>query len=474
MEISLIKKKSLIAPIINVQNTIFLLTLFSLLGKSITFYGFVLKPSHLRPSLFTAIKLLLSSDSLFKTSYYIGFLLVFLSISFLFKGKGRIIYCLAFNFVFTIILLVDIWYLRGFGTMPSFYIFQQSANLDNLSDSILSLINIIDIFFLVDIIIFLSVYIFFRRALSASNRNIKIFVISFLVATAMIIFTQPVRNFFVVTPVSDIISPFDANETSFNISPLGYHLYSTYTFIRDSRTISLTAGQSEAISKWYKDKQENLPDNKYKGMFKGKNVIYIQVESLEKFVIGNKINGQEITPVLNSLLNNSIYFDNFHEQINQGSSSDADLMVNSSVYPLRVGSTFFRYPSNKYNSMPEIMKKLGYYTVAAHPDRGSFWNWMPALESMGFDKTIDFNQITLDEVFPIGPSDGSFLRQMGERMTKYKEPFYSFNITLTSHMPFLLPENYKKLKLDADFDKTYLGGYFQCVNYTDARIGDFY
>ena len=289
----------------------------------------------------------------------------------------------------------------------------------------------------------------------------------------MIILPQPVRNIFVKTPISDIISPFDANETSFNISPLGYHLYSTYTYIRDSRTINLTVTQKENISNWYKEKQENLPDNKYKGMFQGKNLIYIQVESLENFVIGKNINGQEITPVLNNLIAKSIYFDNFHEQINQGSSSDADLMANTSVYPLRVGSTFFRYPSNTYNSMPEIMKKLDYYTVAAHPDRGSFWNWMPALNSMGFDKTIDFNQITLDEVFPIGPSDGSFLRQMGERMTKYKQPFYSFNITLTSHMPFLLPENYKKLKLDPEFDKTYLGGYFQCLNYTDAVIGDF-
>jgi len=472
MEISLIKKKNLVTRI-NVQNTILLLTLLSLFGKSVTFYGFVLHSSHLRPSLFTAFALLFSSESIFKVSYYIGFFLVFLSFAFLFKGKGRMIYSLVFNFIFTIILLVDLWYLRGFGTMPSFYIFQQTANLDNLSDSVFSLIYIIDIFLLFDIFVYLIAYILFRNTLSSSSRNIKAFIISFALASAMIILPQPVRNIFVKTPISDIISPFDANETSFNISPLGYHLYSTYTYIRDSRTINLTVTQKENISNWYKEKQENLPDNKYKGMFQGKNLIYIQVESLENFVIGKNINGQEITPVLNNLIAKSIYFDNFHEQINQGSSSDADLMANTSVYPLRVGSTFFRYPSNTYNSMPEIMKKLDYYTVAAHPDRGSFWNWMPALNSMGFDKTIDFNQITLDEVFPIGPSDGSFLRQMGERMTKYKQPFYSFNITLTSHMPFLLPENYKKLKLDPEFDKTYLGGYFQCLNYTDAVIGDF-
>lgn len=468
MEITTTRKQSLVTRI-NLENSIFVLTLLSLLGKSITFYGFVLNTSHLRPRLFTALKLLFSQESLFKTWYYIGFLLVFLSFSFLFKGKGRIIYCLSFNFIFTFLLLVDLWYLRGFGTMPSFYILQQTANLDNLSDSVLSLIYKIDFLFIVDIVVFAFIFILLRKAVNYSGRSIKAFVIALVASILMIALPQPITK----TPTMQIISPFDANETSFNISPLGFHIYSTYTFVRDSRTIKLTDAQKQEIEKWYSDKQESLPDNKYKGMFKGKNVIYIQVESLEKFVIGQKINGQEITPVLNNLIKKSIYFDNFHEQINQGSSSDADLLANTSVYPLRVGSTFFRYPTDKYKSMPEIMKKMGYYTVAAHPDKGSFWNWMPALDSMGFDKTIDFNQITLDEVFAIGPSDASFLRQMGERMTTYKQPFYSFNITLTSHMPFLLPDNYKKLKLDPDFDKTYLGGYFQCVNYTDSVIGDF-
>lgn len=472
MELYINRKQGLAARL-NIPNCILVLTLLSFFGKSVTFYGFVINTSHLRPRFFTAFNMLLNSESIFKVFYYFGFILVFLSFAFLFKGKGRIIYTLIFNLFFTFVILVDLWYLRGFGTMPSFYILQQTANLDNLSDSVLSLIHVIDVLFLLDIIIYFAAFMFLRKSIIYKGRNIIAFAVSFIAAIAMIALPQPVRNAFVPTPVMDIISPFDANETSFNISPLGYHVHSTYTFIRDSRTISLSADQKKQITDWYADKQENLPDNKYKGMFKGKNVIYLQVESLEKFVIGQKINGQEITPVLNDLAKKSIYFDNFHEQINQGSSSDADLIANTSVYPIRVGSTFFRYPSNSYKSMPEILKKQGYYTVAAHPDKGSFWNWMPALNSMGFDKTIDFNQITLDEVFAIGPSDGSFLRQMGERMTSYKQPFYSFNITLTSHMPFLLPENYKKLKLDPEFDKTYLGGYFQCLNYTDSVIGDF-
>lgn len=52
------------------------------------------------------------------------------------------------------------------------------------------------------------------------------------------------------------------------------------------------------INEYFETKKENLPDNEYFGAAKGKNLIYIQVESLENFVIGQKINGQEITPNL--------------------------------------------------------------------------------------------------------------------------------------------------------------------------------
>ena len=90
------------------------------------------------------------------------------------------------------------------------------------------------------------------------------------------------------------------------------------------------------INELFEVKKENLPNNEYFARSKGKNLIYIQVESLENFVIGQKINGKEITPNLNKLVQSSLYFPNTFEQVNEGTSSDADLMVNTSMLPLRV------------------------------------------------------------------------------------------------------------------------------------------
>lgn len=57
----------------------------------------------------------------------------------------------------------------------------------------------------------------------------------------------------------------------------------------------------------------------YKGVAKGKNLILIQTESFNNFVVGATYNGQEITPNLNKLLkNDTIYFNHFYSTTGVG------------------------------------------------------------------------------------------------------------------------------------------------------------
>jgi lipoteichoic acid synthase len=263
------------------------------------------------------------------------------------------------------------------------------------------------------------------------------------------------------------------SQTISNLSPIGYHIYDIYSYLNESDQMVLKPEEKEEIGKWFEEKKESIADNSYKAMFKGKNLIILQVESLENFVIGKKVDGQEITPNLNAMLRNSLYFTEFHEQVYNGTSSDGDLMANASVYPVRRGSTFFRFPHNSYNSLPMLMEQMGYYTSAIHPDKGSYWNWMEALKSMGFNKCMDVSSFVYDEAIGLGLSDGSFLRQVVPVLKKQKSPFYTFMVTLTSHGPFDIPQKYRKLNLDEKLDKSKLGGYFQSINYTDRQIGEF-
>lgn len=456
------------------KDIMFFYTFIIILLKSVVFEGFILDTTHSRPRIYSAIITILG-NSFYSPAFYLGFTAIFLSLAFLFKNRKRLWYYISFNTVVSVIFLIDLWYIRGFKTLPTLFILQQGANLDNLSAGIASLVMGIDLVFVIDIVIITAFVLFKRTLYRDMPRRVKFSLIALAASIAATSLILPVKNtFFKKVEMYAVFNAWDALETSKIISPIGYHIYNTYTFVKDNKRISLTDQQKKEIKDWFDAKKENIPDNAYKGMLKGKNLIFIQVESLENFQINQSVNGQEITPVLNGLLKNSLYFKNFHDQINGGSSSDADLLANTSVYPIREGSTFFRYPMTTYNSLPKLMKGMGYYTMAAHPDKGSFWNWMPALTTMGFDKCVDNSQLVQDEVIYLGPSDESFLRQMESRIKELPQPFYSFNITLSSHMPFDWVDKYKELNLGNDeLEKSHLGGYFHSVHYTDKQIGMF-
>lgn len=408
-------------------------------------------------------------------NYYIAFAAIFISICFLFKNKGKFFSLIIVDLFISILTMMDIWYFRGFQTVPSVMLLKQTANLDNLGDSIFSMATPYDLLFFVDFIILIIAFIIFRKSFKNCKSNwkgtiavllISICYIGYVPFNVNVLKRENVKN-------SYLFSNYDPTDTVEYFSPIGYHIFDIYNVYKNSKPYEMTAEDQAQIKEYYDFKNENLPDNEYKGMFKGKNLVVIQVESLENFVINQKIDGQEITPNINKLLNNSIYFPNIFEQVNEGTSSDSDLMVNTSMLPLRQGSTFFRNPATTYNSMPNILEKDGYSTIAIHPDKGSFWNYAQGLTGIGFDKFVDYYSFNHDEVIGMGISDGSYFEQVAPMLKDMKQPFYAFTVTLTSHGPFDLPKDYRELKLSPELDNNVLGGYFQSVHYTDAQIGMF-
>ena len=449
----------------------FLIPLVSITLKGIIFQGFV---SSKNPYSFNFSTGYQAANPVLK--YYIAFALAFLSFSLLFKGKGRIIYTFIIDGLLTLIMLIDVWYFRGFLTMPSVMVLTQTANLDNMSGSILSMLSSLDFLFILDFIV-IAVYVYITRKSYNKNskRAVKTFLFTFIIPILFIGYVPFNINVLGNKDVKNayLFDSYDPTNTARYFSPIGYHVIDAYTVYRDSKPYELTYEDKADIKELFEIKKENLPDNKYFGMSKGKNLIYIQVESLEDFVIGQKVNGQDITPNLNKLIGNSLYFPNIFEQVNEGTSSDCDLMINTSMLPLRRGSTFFRYPNTTYNSLPNILETEGYSTVAIHPDKGSFWNYSNGLTGIGFEKFIDFYSFNADETIGMGISDKRYFEQVVPMLKEQAEPFYAMTVTLTSHGPFDLPSQYRELNLDPELDKSELGGYFESIHYTDAQIGHF-
>ena len=58
--------------------------------------------------------------------------------------------------------------------------------------------------------------------------------------------------------------------------------------------------------------------------------ILVQLESFQASVIDKAINGEEVTPNLNRLKKESLYFSSFYHQTHKGRTSDAEFITNTS------------------------------------------------------------------------------------------------------------------------------------------------
>ncbi|WP_415329076.1 LTA synthase family protein [Clostridium perfringens] len=405
---------------------------------------------------------------------HIAIITLIASFVYLFKGKGRMWAAIVIDILVTILFIADIWYYRVNGTFLSIRHIIEPGIFNPIGKSLFNF-KPIDLLFLLDFVILFLVYKFTGLKNIKYKNSLKTRLVAFIGVFGISAIVIGFGHYYLdIAKKSDKVlfriawAPF---QTFSDISPLGYHGYDIYYYT--NKEMTLTDAQKNEIKTWFDENKEDLPDNKYKGMFEGKNLIAIQVESLENFVIGQKVYGQEITPNINKLLKNSLYFDNIKEQNNSGISSDCDLMVNTSMLPVRDGSTFFGYPWTEYNTLQDLLNSKGYNTISTHPEVPGNWNWAEAHKSFKADKIWDASQFNQSEVIGLGMSDESYLKQIGDKLKKEKQPFYTFLVTLTSHGPFEVPEDKQYLNLPEDLNKNMLGAYFQSVRYTDEAIGKF-
>jgi phosphoglycerol transferase MdoB-like AlkP superfamily enzyme len=218
------------------------------------------------------------------------------------------------------------------------------------------------------------------------------------------------------------------------------------------------------------------------GVAKGRNLIVIQVESLQNIVLNKTYNGQEITPNLNKLINggDSIYFDHYYQQIGSGNTSDAEFATNNSIYGTLASYTYKLYANNYFKGLPKLLKEQGYETAVyhAHEDR-HFWNREDAYASLGFDtyhggiEGTDKGQYNMTEWMGWGLTDTEFFKQTTPYITEMKQPFYSFVITLSNHHPYVMLDKYQFIKLLPEDKGTIFGNYLNSAAYTDYAIGQF-
>ncbi len=395
--------------------------------------------------------------------------------SLLFKPRAGIWWIVIVHLVVSVLLVCDLWYYRGFTMFLSLYTWQQSDNLHGLGASIASMARNTDIVFVVDLPILLWLAL---RATStrdsdehtskgSAHRLLSLSLVSFIVLTLVV--ADRLHEHFRENPL--FYTCFVQSETMHKLSPLAYHFWDAWEYWNDGSDAKLSQADMAEIQATLEGQHIEADTSLFRDRFRGFNLLVIQIESLEQSVIGQQVEGQEICPRLNSLRNHSIYFSNFYEQVANGTSSDADLMTNTGLYPPRKGCAFFRFPHNRYPSLPTLLGDAGYSTVAMKSDKASYYNWTDALTHLGFERCIDASSYAPTDMINGMQSDSSVLFQDLSFLSALRSPWYAFVVTETMHSPFVLPDEKQELKLGSGLQNTMAGRYAQAVHYSDKYIG---
>ena len=228
------------------------------------------------------------------------------------------------------------------------------------------------------------------------------------------------------------------------------------------------------------------PNPEYFGMAKGKNVIYIHLESFQQFLIDYKLNiddkEYEVTPFLNSLYhsNETFAFSNVFNQVKAGKTSDAETMIETGLFGLNQGSFMVNYGgTNTQQAAPFILSKNGYNSSAVfHGNAGSFWNRNTAYKQWGYNYFFDasyFTKQNSSNSFQYGLNDKYMLRDSIKYLERLQQPFYTKFITVSNHYPYTTSLSGDDLgfPLAKTQDET-INGYFATANYLDSSIKAFF
>ncbi|HLR03969.1 MAG TPA: LTA synthase family protein [Virgibacillus sp.] len=403
--------------------------------------------------------------------------LIFLGLALFFKGRKAGYWLIAIDVVMSFILYANVVYYRfnsDFITIPTL---TQTSNFGSLGGSIASLVAWHDLFYVIDLIFVIVLFIMTKSNWSVERMNIR--------KPAIVLLTGVVA-FSINLGLAEADRPellkrtFDRNYLVKYLGAFNFTVYDAVQSVKSStQRVMADSSDMEEVEEYTKDKYAE-PNAEYFGKAKGKNIIKIHLESFQSFLIDYDLHGEEVTPFLNSLVhdddNGFTYFDNFFHQTEQGKTADAELIMDNSIYGLPQGSAFSLKGNNTYQALPSILGEEEDYTSAVlHGDDKSFWNRDQIYKQFGVDEFFDasYYDMSDDKVINYGLKDKPFFEESMPMLESLDEPFYAHLITLTHHHPYLLDDEDATID-PADTGDSSVDTYFQTARYLDESLEQFF
>lgn len=417
----------------------------------------------------------------------LGFLLLVTLPSLLIKRRKRIYYYEILTIVFTIVCIVNSIYYHYYDSFSSLSILANITFAGEVKSAIIeNVLKIVDLIYIWAPITLIIVYkkLKSKKYFKKEDPNKKVakkILLSVFILFLLGFLTMPINAW------GRLYKLWNRQAVVMNFGIYIYQLDDTIQSITPK--LNTIFGHDKALKEvkdYYKENKYQEEKNEYTNIFKGKNVIVIHAESMQTFPMYLKFNNKEVTPNLNKLAKEGIFFDNFYSQVGVGTSSDSEFTFNTSLMPSTKGTAFVNFFDREYVAIPKLLKDKGYYTFSMHANTGSFWNRDMMYKSLGYDDFYSKESYIIDETIGLGLSDKSFFKQSVEKIKKIKEektPYYGLLIMLSNHTPFsdleLTEEFDTSIKVNINgeevtrnyLEDTVMNNYLRSVHYADSAIG---
>lgn len=410
----------------------------------------------------------------------LGTTLLLFGLAFYFK-RSRFFYpvLMGIDIANTLLLYLNVIYYREFTDFMTIATMTGYSKVNQgLSGSSLALTNLHDVFYWLDIVVILLLMLFrkikfdpraFSHRLAFAFTSVSLVVCGLNLIVAEMDRPQLLGRTF---------------DRVYIVKYLGLDAFTGYDLVKSEHVSqmrkSATKSQLKTVEKFTKEHYA-APNKKLFGIAKGRNVIVIHLESFQQFLIDKKINGQEVTPFLNSLYHgqDTYAFSNFFNQVGQGKTSDAENMLETSTYGLSQGSLFATLGNdNTFQAAPAILKqRAGYTSAVFHGNVASFWNRNNVYKNLGYQYFFDASYFDTsgDKATGYGLKDKLLFADSIKYLQHLQQPFYVKYLTVTNHFPFDLDDEDK----DSNFTTTNTGSstvdnYFVTAHYLDQSLQEFF
>lgn len=401
--------------------------------------------------------------------------ILLIGIGLFFKGRKSYWIMVIIDFLLSLWLFSNILYYREFSDFLSTSIIKTSGSTsDNLGKSIAGITKGTDFLVFLDVVIIVLLIAF--KVFKIDVRRLKLKV-SLLIEGLAVVLIGTNLTMAQKDRSGLLTRTFDNN---YIVKYLGLNAFAVYDGVKTAQNNAIMAKANHSDLKTvqsYIKKNYIAPNPEYYGVAKNKNVLVIHLESFQQFLIDYKWHEKEVTPNLNKLYhaNDTISFDNFFNQVGQGKTSDAEMMLENSIFGLQSGSAMSSYgTSNTFESAPAILgQKAGYTSAVMHGGAGSFWNRDNAYKSFGYNyfMPLSYYQNKKGYYLGYGIKDKLFFDQSIKYMEHLPQPFYLKMITVTNHYPYDLDKKNQSIDKTDTGDKT-VDGYVQTAHYLDQAIGE--